>query len=172
MIRTIFALTLVSLALTACSETTKVEDDLASAQTNAENPTGRAERPKTNPAERLVRIGLGGSRFDACQGVGRIQGLQGRELDVRIAPFDAAQKKDGIKQGQQVWICSRSHDQQWHGIVYDDGSLEAGEDEESAQATRGPGECGVSSPVRSKRNYDGPCKSGWVESNYVKLIAG
>ncbi|MEP2990690.1 MAG: hypothetical protein ABJN65_09145 [Parasphingorhabdus sp.] len=172
MIRTIFALTLISLASTACSETTKVEDELAGAQTNAENPTGRAERPKTNPAERLVRIGLGGSRFDACQGVGRIQGLQGRELDVRIAPFDAAQKKDSIKQGQQVWICTRSHDQQWHGIVYDDGATEAQDGEAATTTNRGPGECGVSSPVRSKRDYDGPCKSGWVESNFVKLVAG
>lgn len=172
MIRSIIALTLISLATTACSETTRVEDDLADAQTDAENPTGRGERTVINPAERPVRIGLGGPRFDACQGVGRIQGLQGRELDVRISPFDAAEKKDSIKQGQQVWICTRSHDQQWHGIVYDDGAIEAVEGEAATSTNRGPGECGVSSPVRSKRNYDGPCKSGWVESNFVKLVAG
>ncbi len=176
MIRTIFALSLISLASTGCSETTKVEDDLAGAQTNAANPTGREERKASNPAEKSVRIGLGGPRFDACQGVGRIQGLRGGELDVRIAPFDAAEKKDSIKQGQQVWICSRSHDQQWHGIVYDDGvSAPAVGEQAGAEkqpTTTGPGECGVSSPVRSKRNYDGPCKSGWVESTYVKLVAG
>lgn len=172
MIRTIYVLTLVSLASTACSETTRVEDDLADAQANSENPTGRGERAEINPAERPVRIGLGGPRFDACQGVGRIQGLQGRELDVRISPFDAAEKKDSIKQGQQVWICARSHDQQWHGIVYDDGAGEAGSEESDATGSDGPGDCGVSSPVRSKRDYDGPCKSGWVESNYVKLVAG
>lgn len=170
--RSIFTLTLISITLVACSETTKVEDDLASAQTDTENPTGRAERPTINPALRPVRIGLGGPRFDACQGVGRIQGLQGRELDVRIAPFDSAAKKDSIKQGQQVWICTRSHDQQWHGIVYDDGAGTAVDGDESISANRGPGDCGVSSPVRSKRNYDGPCKSGWVESNFVKLVAG
>lgn len=171
MIRSIFPLALGALALTACSETIKVEEDLAGTQTSSSNPTGRGERTEINPAERPVRIGLGGPRFDACQAVGRIQGLQGRELDVLIAPFDTADKKDSIKQGQQVWICTRSHDQQWHGIVYDDAtgdSLESGD----AQANFGPGECGVSSPTRSKRNYDGPCKSGWVESNFVKLIAG
>lgn len=172
MIRTIFALTLVSLASTACSETINVEEDLADAQNTANNPTGTEERTKINPAERLVRIGLGGPRFDACQAVGRIQGLRGRELDVRIAPFDAAATKDSIKQGQQVWICTRSHDQQWHGIVYDDGAAQGAESEEAASIPNGPGECGVSSPVRSKRNYDGPCKSGWVESNFVKLVAG
>jgi len=176
MIRTLFALTLISLTCAACSETTRVEDDLASAQTDEANPTGRGERAVINPGERPVRIGLGGPRFDACQGVGRIQGLQGRELDVRIAPFDSAEKKAGIKQGQQVWICTRSHDQQWHGIVYEDGvaAPAVGEDAgaEKQPTTKGPGECGVSSPVRSKRNYDGPCKSGWVESTYVKLVAG
>ena len=115
---------------------------------------------------------MGGPRFDACQAVGRIQGLQGRELDVRIAPFDAAKKKGSIRQGQQVWICTRSHDQQWHGIVYDDGDRETAENDAGRIGNLGPGECGVSSPVRSKRNYDGPCKSGWVESNFVKLVAG
>ena len=172
MIRTIFALTLISLASTACSETIKVEEDLVDAQNDIDNPNGREERAKINPAERLVRIGLGGPRFDACQAVGRIQGLQGRELDVRIAPFDAAEKKDSIKQGQVVWICTRSHDQQWHGIVYDDGVVGGVDGETAGSSNRGPGECGVSSPVRSKRNYDGPCKSGWVESNFVKLVAG
>lgn len=172
MTRPIIPLAVFALALTACSETTRVEDDLAGAQTSSENPTGRGEQAEINPAERPVRIGLGGPRFDACQAVGRIQGLQGRELDVRIAPFDTADKKGSIKQGQQVWICTRSHDQQWHGIVYDDGTVESSESGEEAQATIGPGECGVSSPTRSKRNYDGPCKSGWVESNFVKLVAG
>jgi hypothetical protein len=32
--------------------------------------------------------------------------------------------------------------------------------------------CGVSSPVTSRRDYDGPCRSGWVSSAFVKLIAG
>lgn len=172
MIRTIFALTLISLASTACSETINVEEDLVDAQDSAANIAGSGERVKINPAERLVRIGLGGPRFDACQAVGRIQGLRGGELDVRIAPFDAAATKDSIKQGQEVWICTRSHDQQWHGIVYDDGVAGSAEGEAAGTANRGPGECGVSSPVRSKRNYDGPCKTGWVESNFVKLVAG
>lgn len=175
MLRKFLALSLISLSTAACSETTKVEDGLAEAQTDAANPTGRGERATIDPAEKPVRIGLGGPRFDACQGVGRVQGLRGRELDVRVAPFDSAKAKATISGGQQVWICTRSHDQQWMGIVYDDGTPKAtGDDTESAEESvrSSPGDCGVSSPVRSKRNYDGPCKSGWVESNFVKLIAG
>ena len=158
----IIALPLIALAVTACSETTKVEDELPAAQTDVNNPTGREERAGPQPGERPVRIGEGGPRFDACQAVGRVQGLQGRQLDVLIAPFDSAEQKDSLGEGRRVWICTRSHDQQWFGVVYDDAPAEG----ESAP------DCGVSSPVRSKRDYDGPCASGWVESNFVKLIAG
>jgi hypothetical protein len=32
--------------------------------------------------------------------------------------------------------------------------------------------CGVSRPVASRRGYEGPCRSGWVSSAFVKQIAG
>jgi hypothetical protein len=111
-----------------------------------------------------VRIGEGGPRFDACQSVGQMRGRS--TLAVRAAPFDSAAQRAEIAGGQYVWICTSSHDQQWFGIVYDDTApLNEGE-------ARGPGECGVSSPVRTKRAYDGPCKSGWVESNFIIPVAG
>lgn len=158
---------LICFAISACSETTQVSDDLEDSQTNIANPTGRTERLGSNPEERMVRIGEGGPRFDACQAVGRVTGLRGGQLDVRISPFDSAKQKDALAEGQSVFICTRSHDQQWLGIVYDkaDAANEEGGNEPSA-------DCGVSSPVRSKRNYDGPCASGWVESTFVKLVAG
>ena len=179
MLKPVFAIALLSFAVSACTEATRVEDDPLASQATSDNPTGRTERPAIDPAEKPIRIGLGGPRFDACQAVGRVQGLRGRQLDVRVAPFDSARARATIAQDQQVWICTRSHDQQWLGIVYDDGAPAAdegsqeGEEEAAASApAKGPGDCGVSSPVRSKRNYDGPCKSGWVESNYVRLVAG
>lgn len=158
---------LICFAVSACSETTQVSDDLQESQTDVVNPTGRTERVGSNPGERAVRIGEGGPRFDACQAVGRVAGLRGSELDVRIAPFDSAKSKDSLSEGQSVYVCTRSHDQQWLGIVYDDVAVPA-DGEGVAQRA----DCGVSSPVRSKRNYDGPCKSGWVESTFVKLVAG
>jgi len=161
MMRTLFTAALICFA-SACSETTEVGDDLQDSQTDIGNPTGRTERMGANPGEQPVRIGEGGPRFSACQGLGRVADLREAELEVLIAPFDSAGRKDALSIGQLVHICSRSHDQQWLGIVY------APAPTEGAEAM----DCGVSTPVRSKRDYDGPCKSGWVESTFVKLVAG
>ncbi len=163
---TLLAVSLLCLATTACSESTQVSDDLAESSSYADNPTGRTERVETGPTAKPVRIGEGGPRFDACQSVGEVGRHVSGSLPVLSAPFDAAEKKDSLAPGQRVYICTRSIDQQWFGIVYDKASAAA----EGAAA--GPGDCGVSSPVRAKRNYDGPCASGWVESIYVVLVAG
>ena len=32
--------------------------------------------------------------------------------------------------------------------------------------------CGVSSPVKNKQDYKGPCKSGWIKKSFIELIAG
>lgn len=167
MIRSLIPAALICFVASACSETTQVSDDLQESQTDIVNPTGRTERVGSNPGERPVRIGEGGPRFDACQAVGKISGLRSNELDVRIAPFDSAQSKDSLKEGHLVYICTRSIDQQWFGIVYDKASASTDGADASPRI-----DCGVSSPVRSKRNYDGPCDSGWIESNFVKLVAG
>jgi hypothetical protein len=64
-----------------------------------------------------------------------------------------------LRSGGRFFVCSRSLDQKWFGIVYDD-SLEL------------KPACGVSEPVPTRQAYPGPCKSGWVSSPFVKLIAG
>ncbi|NCN85479.1 MAG: hypothetical protein GW808_08285 [Sphingomonadales bacterium] len=168
MIRTLLALSLLGLATTACSESTEVSDDLPESSAYLDNPTGRAERVEGDPSAKPVRIGEGGPRFDACQSVGEVGRHDSGALPVLSAPFDAAEKKDSLAAGQRVYICTRSIDQQWFGIVYDKAPVAA----EGAPEARSPGNCGVSSPVRAKRNYDGPCASGWVESIYVVLVAG
>lgn len=160
----------------------KVDDALEEREADSANSTGRSggadgqnRRTVPTPGERPVRIGEGGPRFDACQGLGKVSGLRGADLDVLIAPFDSAEPKDTIKAGQLVYICTRSLDQQWLGIVYPEPSpaaLAPEGNELAAPPAMELADCGVSSPVRSKRNYDGPCKSGWVESNFVKLVAG
>jgi hypothetical protein len=162
--RTLLAASLLCLATTACSESTQVSDDLPESSAYLENPTGRTERVEADPTAKPVRIGEGGPRFDACQSVGKVGRHVSGSLPVLSAPFDAAEKIDSLAAGQTIHICTRSIDQQWLGIVYDQPSDPA--------ATGTPVDCGVSSPVRAKRNYDGPCKSGWVESTYVVLVAG
>ena len=107
-----------------------------------------------------VRIGELGSNFDACNGSGttrQLDAARGDTLPVRAAPFDNARETTRIAAGATFYVCTRSHDQRWLGVVW----------------AQQPGlDCGVSSPVTSRRDYDGPCASGWVPASFVKLIAG
>jgi hypothetical protein len=109
---------------------------------------------------RPVRIGELGANFRACGAAGTSRSLKaGEALPVRWAPFENARETGSVPAQARFFICTRSHDQKWFGIVYDeDGAL--------------AGRCGVSEPVTRRRDYDGPCRSGWVQSAFVKVIAG
>jgi hypothetical protein len=106
-----------------------------------------------------VRIGELGPNFAACNAQGRVREQAGEGLAVRAAPFDRAQQKGMLAPGATVFICSRSLDQRWFGVVY----------EAPGRAAR---TCGVLNPVGSRRDYEGPCDSGWVGSAQVQLISG
>ena len=109
---------------------------------------------------RPVRIGELGASFDACGAAGTTRAVKpGDSLAVRGAPFDTATETGRVPSGGRFFVCSRSLDQKWFGIVYAD---------EAVPAER----CGVSSPVPRRRDYDGPCRSGWVQSALVKLVSG
>ena len=122
----------------------------------------RQERPVSGPvtSEAVpVRIGELGPSFPACNATGATRNLpQGQPLPVRAAPFDTAEQTASVPAGGRFAICSRSHDQKWFGIVF--------------QEAGAGGDCGVSAPVTSRRAYQGPCRSGWVASPFVKLVAG
>jgi hypothetical protein len=108
-----------------------------------------------------VRIGELGPSFKACVTDGTTRNVEpGETLPVRAAPFDGAAGTGAIAAGGRFFVCSRSLDQKWFGIVYDD------------QAAALPARCGVSEPAAARRDYDGPCRSGWVSSALVKLVAG
>ena len=107
-----------------------------------------------------VRIGELGANFDACAAAGTTRHLKpGQSLPVRAAPFDSAAETGAVPTGARFFVCTRSHDQKWLGIVFDPSGTLA----ES---------CGVSSPVSTRGGYEGPCRSGWVASPFVRLIAG
>ena len=126
---------------------------------NKSEPAPVADAPPIRH-EVAVRIGELGPSFDACvhAGTTRHVAAQG-SLPVRAAPFASAEETGAVASGARFFVCSRSQDQRWLGIVFDDGG------------TLAPA-CGLSSPVTSRRNYEGPCRSGWVESAFVRLIAG
>jgi hypothetical protein len=144
---------MLSLCLAACGS--PVPDGNASADQNM------ASAPDTvTPGTKAVRVGELGQNFAACAAAGTTRHLDaGASLPVRAAPFDNAARKEAVPGGARFFVCARSLDQKWFGIVYDKGGA-------LAQA------CGVSEPADSRHDYAGPCGSGWVESAYVKLIAG
>ena len=144
------------LALAACGEGVK-DDHFANDVT-----TERVEPAPVQPESVPVRIGEFGAGFAACGAVGttrRLDPAAGDVLAVRAAPFETSAEAGSIAAGSRFFVCSRSHDQRWLGVVFDEG----GELSER---------CGVSRPSTARRAYDGPCRSGWVASAFVKMVAG
>lgn len=112
-------------------------------------------------AQVAVRIGELGQGFAACAGRGATRDRPGEAatVPVRAAPYDANREVDRLPTGAEFFICSRTHDQRWFGIVYPRGG----------QAL---GACGVAAPVARRSDYEGPCASGWVSSAQVRLVSG
>lgn len=112
------------------------------------------------PAEKLempVQIGELGPSFRACASRGTFLRVvsEASSVEVRAAPFETSRTIADLPANASFFICARSHDQKWLGIVFD----EAG--------TAAP-ECGVTAPVPSRRDYAGPCRSGWVTAAVVR----
>lgn len=144
-------------ALAACGE--PVSDNHfanSSLESTAVQPATDADPKAPLP----VRIGEYGPNFEACPWVGTTRHVEpDAGLAVRSSPFDTSAEVGKVAAAARFYVCTRSLDQKWFGIVYDEsGGL-------------GP-RCGVSDPVPSKRGYEGPCRSGWVSTPFVKLIAG
>lgn len=124
------------------------------------------DRSPTKPVDRTatidprpVMVGFNGPRFDACPSFGRVTNLnpQGDNfLSVREAPATSAKEIDQLTSGSEVAMCQDVGG--WIGIVY----APAGEELD----------CGTGSPVAEFREYSGPCRSGWVSEDYIKLVAG
>ena len=148
-----FALSLAS-ALAGCGDPVPVEDVGNRSAAGYTEPTAMVTEAVP------VRIGEAGASFAACNAAGTTRNLgAGETLPVRAAPFQTAAAAGALPAGSRFFICSRSHDPKWMGVVYDEsGALSPG--------------CGVSVPVTERRPYEGPCKSGWVASAFVKLISG
>jgi hypothetical protein len=117
----------------------------------------------TAPAQqgqRPVRVGLAGNDLDACLSLAEVRGLDrngDNTLTVRATPTRAGRVLDRLGPNRQVWVCDGDAVPGWTGIVY---------------ADRPGVECNVGSPVPSIQPYEGPCRTGWVFSRYLVVIAG
>jgi hypothetical protein len=98
--------------------------------------------------------------LDACGSQGEVRGLNPNGdnfLAVREGPGADYAKIDEIHEGQWIILCEEAADGAWFGIVYD---------------PTGTLDCGTGSPIAERRDYDGPCPSGWVSSKFITMLAG
>jgi len=121
-----------------------------------------AEDSRLDPGERPVTIGELGPNFPACYAMARFRDrvvAEDEAVPVRAAPSEEARETARLAASGQFFICTRSHDQRWFAVVWHD----------SEGASRS---CGVSQPVSARRDYQGPCRSGWIPSAVVRLESG
>jgi hypothetical protein len=113
------------------------------------------------PAARLdVPVMAGGEEeLDACGSAGRIVGLNPRGdgfLSVRSGPGGKPYREiDRLHNGNAVIVCDEQGS--WLAVVYGRSGNDA---------------CGVGTPWPVRKPYAGPCRSGWVHSRYVRMVAG
>jgi hypothetical protein len=114
--------------------------------------------PAAAGAQSRVPVEVGGdASLDACASIGVVSGLDpdgAGVLRVRSGPGTEHAPVDRVAGGQLLWICAQ--DGAWLGVVY----------------TRNETECGVANPIPARRDYVGPCRSGWVSRAYVSAVAG
>jgi hypothetical protein len=139
-------------AVAGCSRRSAPDDDAALYQANTATLT---------PGVQPVRIGEGGPAFRGCASVGEVVNLSPAGeayLPVRAAPFAEADEVARLNEGARIYLCTRSLDQRWQGVV--------------VPPTGTPGaDCGVTAAFASPRAYAGPCKSGWVLGGFVRQAA-
>jgi uncharacterized protein YgiM (DUF1202 family) len=69
---------------------------------------------------------------------------------VRAGPGTKFDRVDKLNNGARVYLCDRTGEAGWVGIVY------------------GSGDCGLAAPINPPRAYAGNCRAGWVRSNYLR----
>lgn len=145
--------------LAACSRGASIDDELADmAKSDATHATQGEEMPRYGASAQPVRVGEAGDRFPACGSTGQVTKLdEGAALPVRDAPFESGKTVDQLANGDSLYVCTRSLDQKWLGVVY-------------SEARALDPACGVSRVGVDRGNYAGPCRSGWVSSAFVRLV--
>ncbi len=149
-------------ALTAFSAATSACEDHA--------PTASS---MTQPEPVAVMYG-GEVEYDACGAWGDVHGLDPNGdnfLAVRTGPGTAYTQIDSLNEGDGFSLCDRKGS--WIGIVYQDKDQKANDMEGDVEGNEaGDLDCNTGTPVTPRKPYDGPCRSGWVHENWVRLLAG
>lgn len=170
MARLLLPLLLPSLLLAACSKTNDIYEELPNSSLAG---APREDVPETRLETRLSRpvtIGEDGPQLDACGTLGRATRVGAAGLAVRAAPFAEAKVVARLGEDARAYVCTRSLDQKWLGIVIPPAPAPDLPVDNAAAAALP--DCGVTGPVDRKQPYAGACASGWVASAQLRLIAG
>lgn len=98
-----------------------------------------------------LAVTVGGSgKGGACPLQAKVAGLQGGSLAVRAGPGTNFDRIDKLDNGARVYLCDRTGQAGWVGVVY------------------GSGDCGLDAPINPPRAYAGRCRAGWVRSTYLR----
>ncbi|TKD50612.1 hypothetical protein [Sphingomonas baiyangensis] len=129
--------------------------NFATVESNVQTPDAQETPEALAPSARGVRVGEGGPGFAACQSQARVDGPQAGAGAVPMldAPFDGAAMVVALPQGAALRVCTRTIDQRWLGVV----------------VPREGVDCGVDARLDRPRTYAGPCASGWIAANAVRL---
>jgi hypothetical protein len=100
-----------------------------------------------------VKIGAAGPDIDACPSLGE---LKDRTV-VRGRPDSGAATVIELTRGSRVHVCGTTKDGKWTSVVI---------------ALDGLIDCQVSTPVSRPQSYRGPCKSGWIATSVLRIVAG
>jgi hypothetical protein len=109
------------------------------------------------PASRPVLVG-GAASDEGCPGTATVAVSEGSTLNLRSGPGTTYPVAARLSPGQSVSICQRSGNG-WVGVVVH-------------KRVRGAGDCGLSDAGPRARPYGGPCESGWVKDEFLRLLAG
>ena len=139
----LYALALIALPLAGCSKP-------------APPPADNAPAVAGDPiASRPVMVGTEGPSLPACSSVSRVKD---GGTDVYWAPGETRAVKAKLAGGARVSLCEATDDDAWFGVVF----IAPGTDKDM---------CGVGKPVPAAREYQGPCRWGWIRGGTMRLGA-
>lgn len=117
-------------------------------------PTDNAPVVDGEPlAVRAVMIGTEGPGLPACSSISRVQD---GGTEVYWAPGETRAVKARLAGSAPVSLCEATDDDGWFGVVF----VAPGTD---------PDMCGVGKAVPDAREYQGPCRWGWIKGGTVRL---
>ena len=105
-----------------------------------------------------VPVMVGGDEdMDACPSLAQVGGAKSGLVSVKAGPSTDQPEIDRLANGEFAYTCEDSGE--WTGVVYRHGKQMAPD-------------CGVGSNQAERTPYRGPCKSGWVRSKWLTVVAG